>query len=123
MHDKSHPQTSQSQLGLGQFGLNLSSLVVIVAALTLFRSWVAARMGLAPDEAYYWLWSRFPSGGYYDHPPMIAWWIAASTKLFGDTALGIRASVVLSVLVTTIAVYRTAIELELEQRTAALAAL
>lgn len=123
MHDKSHPQTGQSRLGLGQFGLNLSSLVVIVAALTLFRFWVAARMGLAPDEAYYWLWSRFPSGGYYDHPPMIAWWIAASTKIFGDTALGIRASVVLSVLVTTIAVYRTAIELELGQRTAALAAL
>lgn len=104
-------------------GLGWPSLVLVVGALTLFRFVIAARIGLAPDETYYWLWSRFPSAGYYDHPPMIAWWISASTHLLGSTALGIRAPLVLSMLVTTIAVYRTAIELELGQGIAALAAL
>jgi 4-amino-4-deoxy-L-arabinose transferase-like glycosyltransferase len=32
-----------------------------------------------PDEAYYWLWAQHPAFGYYDHPPMLAWWIAAFT--------------------------------------------
>ena len=27
---------------------------------------------LAPDEAYYWVWSRDLQGGYLDHPPMVA---------------------------------------------------
>lgn len=27
---------------------------------------------LLHDEAYYWLWSKYPACGYFDHPPMIA---------------------------------------------------
>lgn len=29
---------------------------------------------LEEDEAYYWLWSQNLDWGYFDHPPMIAWW-------------------------------------------------
>ncbi|HEX8825100.1 MAG TPA: glycosyltransferase family 39 protein, partial [Archangium sp.] len=29
------------------------------------------------DEAYYWQWGQHPAGGYYDHPPLVAWLIAA----------------------------------------------
>lgn len=29
------------------------------------------------DEAYYWQWARHLAWGYYDHPPLIAWLIAA----------------------------------------------
>jgi 4-amino-4-deoxy-L-arabinose transferase-like glycosyltransferase len=29
------------------------------------------------DEAYYWQWSRHLAWGYFDHPPLIAWLIAA----------------------------------------------
>ena len=32
---------------------------------------------LTEDEAYYRLWSARLQMGYFDHPPMIAWWIAA----------------------------------------------
>lgn len=28
---------------------------------------------LAPDEAYYWVWSIFPHLSYFDHPGMVAW--------------------------------------------------
>ncbi|XXF76797.1 glycosyltransferase family 39 protein [Myxococcaceae bacterium GXIMD 01537] len=28
------------------------------------------------DEAYYWQWSRHLAGGYFDHPPLVAWLIS-----------------------------------------------
>jgi len=42
---------------------------------------------------------------------MIAWWIWLSTRMLGDSALGIRALPVLSALVTSIAVYGIAVQL------------
>jgi 4-amino-4-deoxy-L-arabinose transferase-like glycosyltransferase len=59
-------------------------------AITAIRLAVAATAPLAPDEAYYWIWSRALAPGYLDHPPMIALWIAAGTAIAGDTALGVR---------------------------------
>jgi 4-amino-4-deoxy-L-arabinose transferase-like glycosyltransferase len=59
--------------------------------------WLAARLiynglrQLVPDEAYYWVWSRHLSAGYLDHPPMVAWLIAAGTHLFGTSEFGVRA--------------------------------
>jgi 4-amino-4-deoxy-L-arabinose transferase-like glycosyltransferase len=50
----------------------------------------AATIPLTEDEAYYRLWAEHLSFGYFDHPPMVAWWIAAGRSLFGDTALGDR---------------------------------
>jgi len=64
--------------------------LVGLLALTLLRLVVAAATPLAPDEAYYWIWSRALAPGYLDHPPMIAFWIAAGTAIAGDTALGVR---------------------------------
>lgn len=61
-----------------------------LVALTALRLAVAAATPLAPDEAYYWVWSRALAPGYLDHPPMIAFWIAGGTALLGDTALGVR---------------------------------
>ncbi|MFN5154505.1 MAG: glycosyl transferase, partial [Gemmatimonadota bacterium] len=45
----------------------------------LLRLIFAATVPLVPDEAYYWTWSRHLAGGYFDHPPMIAWLIAGGT--------------------------------------------
>lgn len=61
-----------------------------LAALTLLRLWIADTTPLAPDEAYYWVWSRALAPGYPDHPPMVALWIRIGTSLVGDTALGVR---------------------------------
>jgi hypothetical protein len=33
--------------------------------------------GLHPDEAYYWMYSKFLDWGYFDHPPMVALYIKA----------------------------------------------
>ena len=62
----------------------------VVAVATLVRLWIAAGVPLAPDEAYYWIWSQALSPGYFDHPPMVALWIRAGTALAGQTPLGVR---------------------------------
>jgi undecaprenyl-diphosphatase len=47
-------------------------------------------LDLAPDEAHYWEWSRRLDWSYYSKPPLVAWLIAASTSVFGDTPMGVR---------------------------------
>jgi 4-amino-4-deoxy-L-arabinose transferase-like glycosyltransferase len=64
--------------------------LLLLLALTLLRLLVAATTPLAPDEAYYWVWSRALAPGYLDHPPMVALWIRAGTALAGEGALGVR---------------------------------
>lgn len=44
---------------------------------------LAGRHGLVDDEAYYWVWSQHLAAGYFDHPPAIAWVIAAGDALVG----------------------------------------
>lgn len=61
-----------------------------LALLTLVRLAVAAIVPLAPDEAYYWIWSRVLQGGYPDHPPMVALWIRLGTAIAGVSPLGVR---------------------------------
>ena len=38
-----------------------------------------------PDMLDHWVWSRFASLSYYEHPPMIAWFIRAMTEFLGST--------------------------------------
>ncbi len=47
-------------------------------------------LDLSGDEAYYWDWGRRPAWCYYSKPPMIAWLMHLSERLFGDTGAGIR---------------------------------
>jgi len=64
----------------------------LIVALTLFRILYAAiaPLDLIHDEAYYWDWSRRLDWGYYSKPPLIAWIIAASTRLFGSSTFTVR---------------------------------
>ena len=83
------------------FWIGLSK--VFVLGIILF-----AGIGLMPDEAQYWTWSKELSYGYYSKPPGIAWQIAAGCFLFGDTELGVRfGSLVLSFCLS-LAIYRLA---------------
>jgi 4-amino-4-deoxy-L-arabinose transferase-like glycosyltransferase len=45
-------------------------------ALFLFRLWFSAVLPMTGDEAYFVLWGEHAAGGYYDHPPMVGWWLA-----------------------------------------------
>ena len=42
-----------------------------------FRLWLAAVLPMTGDEAYFVFWGEHPAGGYYDHPPMVGWWLSA----------------------------------------------
>lgn len=61
--------------------------------------------GLHPDEAYYWVYSKFLDWGYFDHPPMVALFIKAGYSLFQNT-LGLRLFTVISNLAATIILYQ-----------------
>ena len=74
----------------------------------LFRLVAAAYAPLTFDEAYYWTWSKHLAGGFYDHPPAVAFVIAVGTLIAGDTELGVRLVSILLVLPTSWAVYRAA---------------
>lgn len=78
---------------------------ILLTALLLLRLVAAARAGLVPDETYYWLWAQHPALGYYDHPPMVAWWIGASTAVFGSSAVAVRLPFVLSFVALSWVVY------------------
>jgi Dolichyl-phosphate-mannose-protein mannosyltransferase len=70
-------------------------LVALVAggavALLTMQAFAASRLELTFDEAYYTLWSRALAFGYLDHPPMVAYFIRASTTLLGGSEFGVRA--------------------------------
>jgi 4-amino-4-deoxy-L-arabinose transferase-like glycosyltransferase len=77
-------------------------------ALTAFRLFCAGLTPLTEDEAYYRLWAMRPQFGYYDHPPMIAWWIALGRLIAGDDALGVRLLPVLGGGLTTLLLWDAA---------------
>lgn len=64
------------------------------------------KVGLAPDEAQYWLWSHHLDWGYYSKPPGIAYQIALSTSLFGEQEWGVRALSNIISLIFSISLYR-----------------
>ena len=90
----------------GSDGRRLTTgLLALLAALAALRLLAAAAIPLTEDEAYYRLWAAAPRLGYYDHPPMIAWWIWAGVRVAGDTALGVRLLPVAASLVSTLLVF------------------
>jgi 4-amino-4-deoxy-L-arabinose transferase-like glycosyltransferase len=79
-----------------------------LAALTVLRLITAASAPLAPDEAYYWVWSRALAPGYPDHPPMVALWIRLGTIVAGDGALGVRLLGPLSIAIVSLLLWDAA---------------
>ena len=61
-------------------------------SLTLLNGFAIALspLGLSPDESHYWEWSRRLDWSYYSKGPLVAYMIAASTSLLGDTAFAVR---------------------------------
>ena len=67
---------------------------VIAAAITGLRilTLILTPLGIGPDEAQYWFWSRDLNFGYYSKPPLIAWAIGLTTGLFGNADWAVRLS-------------------------------
>lgn len=76
-------------------------LILFLKACFILGVILYAGIGLGPDEAQYWTWSRHLDWGYYSKPPGIAWQIWLGTAFFGDTELGVRSmALVLSSLIS-----------------------
>ncbi len=66
------------------------AILLLAMGLTAIRLIAGASIHLTEDEAYYRLWAQHLQLGYFDHPPMVAWWIRVGTLICGDTPLGVR---------------------------------
>ena len=58
--------------------------MVFFAALAMtlaFRLWFAHALPFTGDEAYFYYWGVTPDWGFYDHPPMVGWWLGALNAL------------------------------------------
>lgn len=62
-------------------------------------------LNLGYDEAYYWQWSQHLALGYFDHPPMVAYFIYLGTKFFGGSPLAVRASILLVNVIASVSLY------------------
>jgi 4-amino-4-deoxy-L-arabinose transferase-like glycosyltransferase len=72
-------------------GLTLWRWAVLFSAVALiYRLWFSTHFDLVGDEAYYWLLSHRLDLSYFDKGPGVAWTIAASRLMFGDTVFGVR---------------------------------
>jgi len=70
---------------------SLNRLFALLVITVLLQSLYNSGLPLSGDEAYYWVWSHHLQAGYHDHPPMIALFIAATTKYAGgDTVTAVR---------------------------------
>lgn len=64
---------------------------IAVGVIRFFLLAFASGLQLVGDEAFYWEWAQRPALSYYTKGPGIAWLIAISTSIFGDTEFGVRA--------------------------------
>jgi dolichyl-phosphate-mannose-protein mannosyltransferase len=68
-----------------------ATIAGVLAITGLRLLWLAFQPAdLFPDEAQYWFWSQQPALGYYSKPPLVAWLIALTTALFGDSEFAVR---------------------------------
>lgn len=82
-------------------------LAAVIIGLTLYRALVIelGELPLFYDQAYYYYWSLNPDWGYFSKPPMIAWMIASSTAIWGDSELAINAGSLIAHGLTAVVVY------------------
>lgn len=67
-----------------------AAAVGILAYAFVLRLVYLGQVQLLPEEAYYWNYAQHLDIGYLDHPPMVAWLIAAGTALFGHNEFAVR---------------------------------
>lgn len=76
--------------GRGRWRWTERGLLGLVLLFSALRLAAAPAFELFPQEAYYDLYARHLALSYFDHPPLIAWALAAFTALFGQHALTLR---------------------------------
>lgn len=78
---------------------------LFLIAVTVARLFIAQALGPAPQESYYWNYSKHLDLSYFDHPPMTAYLIYLFTSVFGDNAFGIHFSAIFISVILTISLF------------------
>ncbi len=91
------------ELGLWSFAFTLKfqSLIILILIWFLINAVLAYYLNLAPDEAYYWVWSNYLNFGYFDHPPLIALLIRMGYLIFKNE-LGVR---LFTIIISTLTIF------------------
>ncbi|MDR2708889.1 MAG: glycosyltransferase family 39 protein [Elusimicrobiota bacterium] len=84
---------------------NKLNAIIIVFVLLVWKIFLSAKLELHPDEAYYWLWSKRLDFGYFDHSPMVAYFIKLTT-LWSDSELAIRFSLVFAMIILSVLLWK-----------------
>jgi len=95
----------------------------LLIATAVFRLFYVQWVELAPDEAYYYTWSRNLQWGYYDHPPMVGFLIWVGRAIAGEGEFGVRFGWVVMGALLTIILYRMGTKMFGSERTGFYAAL
>lgn len=76
------------------------SLFILLGVSLAIKLIMAALLPITGDEAYFILWGKHPDYGFYDHTPMVGWWLTAllqvsdapvwlrTPTIFGTTLIG-----------------------------------
>lgn len=75
-----------------------------IAAVLAAKVWLAVALPITGDEALFYGWSQQLSIGYYDHPPVIAWMLAALT-LLSDSVFFMRLPTVLLSFIVAVGIW------------------
>ena len=75
------------------------------------------------DEAQYWLWSKNLDFGYFSKPPLLSWFIAAYSFIFGENFFSLKLLPSIIYFLTAWAVYELCRNLNLKKNTAVSCAL
>lgn len=76
----------------------------IFAGVVLLKILLAIWVPVTGDEAYFYIWGLFPDYGYYDHPPMIGWWLSLVMQV-SDDPLALRMLAVLASILPALGSY------------------
>ncbi len=80
--------------------LSKRNTIAIVVILALWKMYLSATLQLHTDEVYYWLWSRYLDSGYYDHAPLVAYFVKLTT-LFSQQELWVRLSGIIETVIVS----------------------
>jgi 4-amino-4-deoxy-L-arabinose transferase-like glycosyltransferase len=86
------------------------SAYFIILFLAFISTLYNAFVPLHGDEAYYWMWSHHLQAGYYDHPPMIAYFIYL-TNFISESEWGVRLVNVFSFSVAALYIFKLSSEM------------
>ena len=88
---------------------NLKNTIIFVLVSVLWKLFISS-IPLHSDEAYYWLWSKSLELSYYDHAPMVAYFIKLTT-LFCNNEIAVRFSSIIVTVILSILLWKLVIKI------------